>query len=106
MAIGRRLQPSRHSRPPLTGGIFCYSTNTSMPIPDKGSAQRTRPGGQGYSPTWSCGELLIAPDLVEFPTIGERLAGLDLELDNSHCTPPHHNAVDILSSIRGSCSPI
>jgi hypothetical protein len=42
--------------------------------------------------------------MVEFPTIGERLAGLDLEPDNSHCTPPI-NALDILSSIRGSCSP-
>jgi hypothetical protein len=43
-----------------------------------------------------CGavELLVAPDLVEFPTIGERLAGLDLELDDSHCTPPI-NAPDI-----------
>jgi hypothetical protein len=43
-----------------------------------------------------CGavELLVAPDMVEFPTIGERLAGLDLEPDNSHCTPPI-NALDI-----------
>jgi hypothetical protein len=43
-----------------------------------------------------CGavELLVAPDLVEFATIGERLAGLDLEPDNSHCTPPI-NARDI-----------
>jgi len=37
-----------------------------------------------------CGavELLVAPDMVEYPTIGERLAGLDLEPDNRHCTPP------------------
>src|SRR5215471_12558005 len=37
-----------------------------------------------------CGavELLVAPDMVEFPTIGERLGSLDLELDNSHCTLP------------------
>src|SRR5215472_6074574 len=37
-----------------------------------------------------CGavELLVAPDMVEFPTIGERLAGLDLEPDNSHSTLP------------------
>src|SRR5262245_59328209 len=37
-----------------------------------------------------CGavELLVAPDLVEFPTIGERPAGLDLEPDNSHSTLP------------------
>jgi hypothetical protein len=43
-----------------------------------------------------CGavELLVAPDMVEFPTICERLAGLDLELDNSHCTLPI-NALDI-----------
>jgi len=41
-----------------------------------------------------CGavELLVAPDMVEFPTIGERLAGLDLEPDNSHCTSPHQCA--------------
>src|SRR5215469_16161604 len=41
-----------------------------------------------------CGavELLVAPDMVEFPTIGERLAGLDLEPDNSHCTLPHQCA--------------
>jgi hypothetical protein len=41
-----------------------------------------------------CGavELLVAPDMVEFPTIGERLAGLDLEPDNSHSTPPHQCA--------------
>jgi hypothetical protein len=32
--------------------------------------------------------------MVEFPTIGERLAGLDLEPDNSHCTLPI-NARDI-----------
>jgi hypothetical protein len=29
-------------------------------------------------------ELLIAPDFAELPTIGERLAGFDLEPDNSH----------------------
>jgi hypothetical protein len=54
-----------------------------------------------------CGavELLVAPDMVEFPTIGERLAGLDLELDNSHCALPI-NALDIFIIIRGSCSPI
>ena len=33
-------------------------------------------------------ELLITPDIAEFPTIGERLAGFDLEPDNSHCAPP------------------
>jgi hypothetical protein len=44
-----------------------------------------------------CGavELLVAPDMVEFPTIGERLAGLDLEPDNSHCNPPHRDVLDI-----------
>jgi hypothetical protein len=43
-----------------------------------------------------CGavELLVTPDMIEFPTIGEQLAGLDLELDNSHCTFPI-NALDI-----------
>ena len=43
-----------------------------------------------------CGavELLVGSHMVEFPTIGERLAGLDLEPDNSHCTPPN-NALDI-----------
>jgi hypothetical protein len=41
-----------------------------------------------------CGavELLVAPDMVEFPTIGERLAGLDLEPDNSHLHFPHRCA--------------
>jgi hypothetical protein len=55
-----------------------------------------------------CGavELLVAPDMVEFPTIRERLASLDLEPDNSHCTPPHRDGWTSLSSIRGSCSPI
>jgi hypothetical protein len=43
-----------------------------------------------------CGavELLVAPDMVKFPTIGERLTGLDLEPHNSHCTLPI-NALDI-----------
>jgi hypothetical protein len=38
-----------------------------------------------------CGavELLVGPDIAEFPTVGERLAGLDLEPDNSHGAPPH-----------------
>jgi hypothetical protein len=39
-------------------------------------------------------ELLIAPDIAEFSTVGERLTGFDLEPDNSHCTPPI-NALDI-----------
>ena len=38
-------------------------------------------------------ELLITPDIAEFPTIGERLAGFDLEPDNSHCTPPLRRTV-------------
>ena len=33
-------------------------------------------------------ELLIVPDIAEFSTVGERLAGFDLEPDNSHYTPP------------------
>jgi hypothetical protein len=37
-------------------------------------------------------DLLVRPDMVEFATIGERLAGLDLKPDNSHCTPPHQYA--------------
>jgi hypothetical protein len=55
-----------------------------------------------------CGavELLVAPDMVEFPTIGERLAGLDLEPDNSHLDPSPSMRWTSLSSIRGSCSPI
>src|SRR5215469_2505691 len=54
-----------------------------------------------------CGavELLVAPNMVEFPTIGERLAGLDLELDDSHCTSPSIRWTS-LSSIRSPCSPI
>jgi hypothetical protein len=41
-----------------------------------------------------CGavELLVAPNMVEFSTIGERLAGLDIKPDNSHCTSPHRYA--------------
>jgi hypothetical protein len=43
-----------------------------------------------------CGavELLVGPDIAEFPAVSERLPGLDLEPDNSHCTLPI-NALDI-----------
>src|SRR5947209_1310187 len=55
-----------------------------------------------------CGavELLVASDMVEFPTIGERLAGPDLEPDNSHLDPSPSTRWTSLSSIRGWCSPI
>ncbi|MGH7048269.1 MAG: hypothetical protein ACREE2_17985 [Stellaceae bacterium] len=44
-----------------------------------------------------CGavELLVGPDIAEFPAGGERLAGLDLEPDNSHCAPPHSCGVHL-----------
>ena len=38
-------------------------------------------------------ELLITPDIAKFPSVGERLAGFDLELDNSHGTPPLRRTV-------------
>ena len=55
-----------------------------------------------------CGtvELLVGPDIAEFPAVSERMAGLDFEPDNSQCAPPHLMYEASLSSIRGFGSPI
>jgi hypothetical protein len=38
-----------------------------------------------------CGavDLLVGPDIAEFPAVSKRLAGLDFEPHNSHCAPTH-----------------
>ena len=74
------------------GPSFCSPPLGENDIGDSAVQPMRRVNGEVCSAV----ELLVAPDMIEFPTIGKRLAGFDLEPDNSHCTPPHRDVLDII----------